>query len=159
LVCEVSSSSWRQGATTGSTFGQKSRAAARALNPPWPDDRPIYLAFDSAVQVSEMDTAKAHMKAFNHAQGLVPQAPYGTDLLIRPMFAANLIAFGWQTNARGWFGNTSGDCPFAAAIQHTSHSYPQFPSSSYDENTLRFDDWGQVPAPGVPMASIPPCSL
>lgn len=148
---EVTGRSWLGGYAQGLIDGAQARQWARLIG--WPDERPLPHSIDMPVMLSQVPLAVQYQEGFNKGGGQGPQGCYSTRPVLDALHVAGLIRVGWQTNARGWPGN-SVDCATAALIQHTSHSFPIFPASAYDENTVKVADWGQVPRPG-PVPPVP----
>lgn len=152
LNWELDKGSWRGGYDVGRTHGAAARQQARALG--HPDHRPIYQSVDTDWTDSELGVALDYQRGFNDGGGVGPQGMYGTCKMLNAAAFAGLIRFSWQTAAHSWNGN-AGDCPEAHMIQLVSKSYPQFPSTAYDENKVMAVDWGQwpfmVPFPEPPL--------
>jgi len=145
LNWEETAGSWRGGYSLGYSHGRSARIFARLLG--HPEERPIVQSIDTAVAPAELNVAIDYQRGFNDGGGLGSQGVYATKYVIDALFALGLVRVGWQAAARGWYGNGP-DCANAAIIQRTSKSYPQFPATSYDENTVHKADWGQHPFAG-----------
>lgn len=146
LNWESTGRSWRDGYSQGHADGAEARRQARALG--HPDTRPIIQSIDENVDPSLTQSAIDYQRGFNDGGGCGPQGIYSTAFVIEALFREGLISVAWQTNARGWYGNGP-DSPEAAILQRTSHSFPSFPSNSYDESDVVRSDWGQNPVPAV----------
>jgi hypothetical protein len=144
LNWETTGKSWREGYNTGVNEGREARRQARALG--HPDERPIIQSMDEGVPAGMLNVAADYQRGFNDGGGVGPQGAYGTQMVLDHLFDKGLIRIGWQTNARGWEGNSK-DCIRASLYQRTTHSFPSLPSNQYDENDVHFADWGQHPSP------------
>lgn len=154
LNWESTGKSWRAGYEQGHSEGAEARRQARALG--HPDDRPVIQSIDENVDPALLPLAVAYQQGFNDGGGCGPQGAYSTALVLNELAGRGLISVGWQTNARGWYGNQD-DSPHASLIQRTSKSHPSFPSNSYDESDIVGGDWGQHPAtPETPSVEPPP---
>lgn len=153
LNWESTGRSWRNGFSAGYAEGKEARRQARALG--HPDTRPVIQSIDENVDPHEIHYALDYQRGFNLGGGCGPQGCYSTALVLDAMHLAGLIIVGWQTNARGWYGNAA-DSQNAALLQRTSKSYPQFPENSYDESDPVRADWGQHPSPSIPPIVQPP---
>jgi len=145
LVWEDAATSWQNGWQRGSSDGAEARRQAREIG--FPDNRPIYAAYDSNVGPAQLILAAQYMEGFNTGSNTGPQGAYGTKLLLDDLFACGLIRVGWQTNARGWIGNGP-DCVRASLFQRYGQTIPGVPGA-YDVNDINQPDWGQTPAPYV----------
>lgn len=152
LNWESTGRSYRDGYSKGFADGAEARRQARELG--HPDNRPIIQSIDENLDPSLLPTALEYQRGFNDGGGCGPQGAYTTGYALDAMGDAGLISVGWQTNARGWYGNGP-DSKHAALLQRTSKSHAAFPSNSYDENDIVSADWGQHPAPFV-VPYVPP---
>jgi hypothetical protein len=143
LNWEEHADSWRGGYPAGVSAGQQARAQARALG--HPDDRPLIQSIDQSVYPQELATAIGFQLGFNDGGGCGPQGCYGTAYLLDELSSRNAICVGWQTAARGWFGNAPQSAN-AAMVQMVTKRFP-FPANLYDENICVKQDWGQMPRP------------
>jgi hypothetical protein len=156
LNWESSGTSWRYGYAQGVSEGREARRQARELG--HPDERPIIQSIDEDLPPELLQVALAYQRGFNDGGGCGPQGAYTTGYALDAMAAQALIRVGWQTNARGWYGNGP-DSAHAALLQRTTKSHPIFPPNSYDESDVVRQDFGQHPAPGAPApapAPVPP---
>lgn len=151
LNWESTGRSWRNGYAAGVKEGAEARRQARALG--HPDSRPVIQSIDEDCQPGNLQAALAYQRGFNDGGGVGPQGCYSTAFVLDAMHAQGLISIGWQTNARGWYGNGP-DSPHAGLLQRTAKDHPWLPANSYDQNDVVKADWGQHPAPHAP-APVP----
>jgi hypothetical protein len=143
LNWETTGRSWRGGYAQGLQEGKDARTQARYLG--YPADYPIIQSIDEGVIASLLGIADNYQRGFNDGGGCGPQGAYGTKLALDSFFDQGLIRVGWQTNARGWFANSS-DCARALMFQRTSHPIsPPLPANQYDYND--FNPAGKNPYP------------
>jgi hypothetical protein len=158
LVWEDSANAWQRGRVQGIADGQEARRQARAIG--FPDNRPIYAAYDTGIGPAYMDAARAYQGGFNEGGWLGPQGAYGTGFLHDNLYSAGLISVAWQTNARGWFGNAL-DSKHASLYQRYNQTIPGITGFAYDVDDVALPDWGQFPAPSLapPAPPAPPVNL
>lgn len=140
LVWEQGANDWQKGDVRGALDGAEARRQARILG--FPDSRPIFAAYDSNVQPTQLSAAVDYQRGFNRGAG-GPQGAYSTGFVLNSLFDLGFITVGWQTNARGWYGNRA-DCPRAALFQRYNQFLPGL-VGAYDLNDVNTLDWGQVP--------------
>lgn len=149
LVWESSGVSYAGGYQSGYAEGHEARRQARVLG--HPDSAAIYAAIDTGAHWSAV--VMAYQRGFNDGGNCGPQGFYGDAEIGNQLLDYGLIRLFWQTNATGWPGD-SVDCPRAALIQRTSHSFPNI--GGYDESDVFAVDYGQNPRPAAPLPPFVP---
>lgn len=150
LNCQVDKADYLGGYATGLRHGQKSLLHSREMG--HPDSRPVILTVqDTGIPSSDYHIAIAYMSGFVNGRGQGPQACYGGTDIGNLCVNAGLAKFLWvPIAATSWSRSSSSHI---ALKQLPTKSYPQFPSSAYDENQTVQADWGQHPGPEEDMAT------
>jgi len=145
LVFEQDTTSWRGGAGTGLAHGRLARQTASGIG--FPKSRPIYAAYDTDIAPGSTDwvAAISYQTGFNTGAGGV-QGAYAEAALLDELLNRGLIKWAWQTESRGFPGNSIDD-PRACLIQRTWHTLAGVDAHQVDENDVFATDWGQHPAP------------
>lgn len=146
LVYEWYAERPKEGRAAGIADAQVALAQANAIG--FPGDRPIYAAIDWDASPGEQAAINAYMEGFQSVLGKRGRAAYGGYWIIKRLFEAGLIDFGWQTYA--WSGGNVH--PDACLYQNLNGQ--ALAGGVIDYNEPRKADWGQWKASSD--ASIPP---
>lgn len=114
-----------------------SRAAAMAKACGMPDDRPIYFAVDFDETPSQADDVARYFEGVNKILGVKRTGVYGGYYVVKRLFDAHLVSFGWQTYA--WSG---GQWDKRAQLQQYKNGQ-MLAGVSCDFDRAVADDFGQ----------------
>jgi hypothetical protein len=151
LNAQLDKEDWKSGYSHGVDLGRASLLHSREMG--HPDHLPVILTVQDSGAI-HIPTAVEFMRGFVDGRGLGPQAVYGGTPVIDACQNAGLSQFGWKAAASSWSPHTS---RHVVLEQRTTKSYPQFPYTWYDENTIFSPFWGQNPdsTPNIPPPKPP----